>query len=330
MRLLIHEKSYRRCQADIDIHGAAVVPLLLNDAGEVRLDGAVVTPEAAAPDAAWANTDIFFGGGNRAFWSTAMKSPNLKWVQSGAAGFDNPIFGQVIAKGARLTTSHGQAVGMADYVLWGVLDYLQKGPARRAAHAAGEWSRTQFREIAGSNWTIVGFGAIGRGVAVRAGGFGAHVTGVRRSGRADDAAERMAGLAELPDLLPTTDVLVLCTPLTAETRHIANAAAFARMKPGSVLVNVGRGPLVDERALLAALDRDAPAHAVLDVFEIEPLPSDSPFWTHPKVTLTPHSSGMSIGNAPRNDALFVQNLRRFVAGDPLEHEATAEDVLAAA
>jgi len=138
----------------------------------------------------------------------------------------------------------------------------------------------------------------------------------------------MATLAELPDLLPDTDVLVLATPLTAETRHLGNAANFARMKPGSVLVNVGRGGLVDEPALLAALDRDAPAHAVLDVFETEPLPPDSPFWSHPKVALTPHSSGMSVGNAPRNDALFLDNLRRFVAGEPLEHEATAADVLA--
>ena len=328
MRLLIHEKSYRRNQAGIDGHGAAVVPLLLDDAGEIRLNGEVVTTEDARPDAAWANTDIFFGGGNRAFWSAVMKSPGLKWVQSGAAGFDNPIFGQVIAKGARLTTSHGQAVGMADYVLWGVLDHLQRGPERRAAQAAGEWTRTQFREIAGSNWTIVGFGAIGRGVAARAAAFGAHVTGVRRSAKPDPAAERMATLAELPELLPTTDVLVLCTPLTAETRHVANAEAFARMKPGSVLVNVGRGGLVDEPALLAALDRDAPAHAVLDVFETEPLPSGSPFYAHPKVTLTPHSSGMSVGNAPRNDAIFVENLRHFVAGEPLEHEATATDVLA--
>ena len=330
MRLLIHETSYRRNQAGIDVHGAAVVPLLLNDAGEVRLDGVVIPPEAAAPDAAWANTDIFFGGGNRAFWSAVMKSPALTWVQSGAAGFDNPIFGQVIQKGAKLTTSHGQAVGMADYVLWGVLDHLQKGPERRAAQAAGQWTRSQFREIAGSNWTIVGFGAIGQGVAVRAAAFGAHVTGVRRSARPDPVAERMATLAELPGLLPTTDVLVLCAPLTAETRHIANADAFSRMKPGSVLVNVGRGPLVDEPALLAALDRDAPAHAVLDVFAIEPLPSGSPFWAHPKVTLTPHSSGMSVGNAARNDALFLENLRRFVAGEPLEHEATAADVLAGA
>ncbi|WP_293905017.1 D-2-hydroxyacid dehydrogenase [Phenylobacterium sp.] len=218
---------------------------------------------------------------------------------------------------------------MADYVMWGVLDVLQRGPERRAAQAAGEWSRTTFREIAGTRWTLVGFGAIGRGVAVRAKAFGAHITGVRRNPADDPVADRIAALADLPGLLPDTDVLVLCAPLTPETRHIANAAAFGRMKPGSILVNVGRGPLVDEPALLAALDKGAPAHAVLDVFETEPLAADSPFWTHPAVTLTPHSSGMSAGNTPRNDVIFVENLRRFLAGEPLENEATAAEVLAA-
>ena len=84
----------------------------------------------------------------------------------------------------------------------------------------------------------------------------------------------------------------------------------------------------DIDVIKAALDRGAPAHAVLDVFETEPLPADSPFWTHPGVTLTPHSSGMSAGNAPRNDAIFIENLRRYLAGEPLEHEATADEVLA--
>ena len=327
MRLLIHERSYARVRAAIDT-GPAIELLLINDAGDLTLNGAAITPDDAAPDLAWANTDTFFTGAGRNFMAATLKSPNLKWVQSGAAGFDNPAFGKIVQKGARLTTSHGQAVGMADYVLWGVLDVLQNGAGRRADQAAGVWKRSPFREMAGSRWTIIGFGAIGRGVAVRARAFGAEITGVRRSGRADTAADRIATLAELPDLLPETDVLVLCTPLTAETRHVAGAEAFRRMKRGSILVNVGRGGLVDEPALLAALDRDAPAHAVLDVFATEPLPSDSPFWAHPKVTLTPHASGMSAGNAPRNDAIFVENLRRYLAGEPLEHEATAEEVLA--
>jgi phosphoglycerate dehydrogenase-like enzyme len=328
MRLLIHERSLDRIRAAIEAAGGPLDYVTIDDAGEIRFAGAAISVDEARPDIAWANQDTFFSGAGRNFMTATLKSPDLKWVQSGAAGFDNPVFGKIVEKGARLTTSHGQAVGMADYVLWGVLDHLQRGPARRAAQAAGEWTRTPFREIAGSRWTIIGFGAIGRGVAVRARAFGAQVTGVRRSARPDEAAERMATLADLPDLLPDTDVLVLATPLTPETRHVAGAAAFARMRPGSVLVNVGRGGLVDEPALLAALDRGAPAHAVLDVFETEPLPADSPFWTHPGVTLTPHSSGMSAGNAPRNDAIFVDNLRRYLAGEPLQHEATAADVLA--
>jgi phosphoglycerate dehydrogenase-like enzyme len=209
-----------------------------------------------------------------------------------------------------------------------VLDHWQGGPARRAAQAAREWKRMPFREIADSRWLVIGFGAIGEGVAERVNAFGGRVTGVRRSGAAHPAAERMAQLADLPRLLPEADVVVLCCPLTAETRHVADAGFFGAMKQGSVLANVGRGGLVDEAALLAALDRGAPEHAVLDVFETEPLPAESPFWNHPRVALTGHASGMSAGNPIRNDRLFIENLRRFLAGEPLLHEASAAEVLA--
>jgi phosphoglycerate dehydrogenase-like enzyme len=217
---------------------------------------------------------------------------------------------------------------MADYVLWGVLDALQDGPRRRAAQAAREWARLPFREIDGSRWVIVGFGAIGQAVAVRARAFGAQVTGVRRNPAPDPAAERIASPADLPSLLPEADVVVLCAPATPQTRHIADAGFFARMKPGAVFVNVGRGALVDEPALLAALARGVPDHAVLDVFETEPLPPDSAFWGHPRVTLTAHASGFSAGNALRNDRLFVENLDRWIGGRPLLDEADPKDVLA--
>lgn len=327
MRLLIYEPSYRRLRPQIDAL-KGVEPLVLDKAGAVALNGQAVPPEAVDAEAAWTNADVFFSPVARAFMVAMLKSPSLKWVQSGAAGFDNPVFGQIVQKGATLTTSHGQAVGMADYVLWGVLDALQGGPARRAAQAAREWTRHPFREIAGTRWLVVGFGAIGKGVADRARAFGAHVTGVRRNPAPDPSADRIAAQADLPALLPEADVVVLACPLTAETRHMGDAGFFAAMKAGSILVNVGRGGLVDEPALLAALDKGVPEHAVLDVFETEPLPTESPFWAHPRVTLTPHSSGMSSGNATRNDALFLDNLARFAGGQPLLNAADPKDVLA--
>lgn len=327
MRLLIHERSYRRNEAAIAAHGPAVEPLLLTDTGEVTLNGVALGLDDARPEAAWMNSDVFFSGAMRPFATAALKSPDLKWVQSGAAGFDNAVFGQIVQKGAALTTSHGQAVGIADYVLWGVLDVYQGGPARRAAQAAHDWTRLPYRELEGSRWVVLGFGAIGQGVAARAKAFGAHITGVRRSGGSDPAADRMVTPAQFVDVIADADVVALCAPATPETRHIANAEAFGRMKPGSVLVNVGRGALVDEPALLAALAAGAPGHAVLDVFEAEPQPADSPFWDHPQVTLTPHAAGMSSGNAPRNDALFLENLGRYLTGQPLENVADPKDVL---
>lgn len=327
MRLLIHETSFRRLEpAIVAIPG--IEPLRMQPDGAILLNGAAVSSDDAEPEAAWANADVFFGQASRDFMVALLKSPKLAWVQSGAAGFDHPIFGQLVDKGARLTTSHGQSVGMAEYVLATVLDVFQKGAERRAAQRDHAWSRIAFREVTGSRWLVVGFGAIGQGVAVRAKAFGAHVTGVRRDQAAHPAADRIAALEDLPKLLPGADVVVLCAPLTAQTRHVANDRFFAAMKDDAVLVNVGRGALVDEAALLAALDAGRPSHAILDVFETEPLPADSRFWDHPRVSLTAHCSGVTDGQHTRNDELFVENLRRYAAGEPLLHEAKPEDVRA--
>ncbi|MDB5441752.1 MAG: hypothetical protein JWP73_128 [Phenylobacterium sp.] len=330
MRLLIYEPSYRRLRAAIDGLGRKVEPVLVDETGALTLGGQPTTVEDAAIEAAWANNEVWLGPVARDFSVAILKSPDLKWLQSGAAGFDHPIFGQLVARGVRLATSHGQAVGIADYVLWGVLDHLQRGPERRAAQGAADWKRgLRFRELAGSEWLVIGFGAIGQGVGLRARAFGARVTGVRRNPAPDPAADLIAAQADIPALLPRADVVVLSVPLTPATRHLVDAAFLAAMKPRSVLVNVGRGGLVDEPALLAALDKGAPEHAVLDVFETEPLPKESPFWAHPQVTLTPHLSGATEGQAARNDARFLDNLRRYLAGEPLLNEADPKDVLAA-
>ena len=233
---------------------------------------------------------MYSSGASRNFMIAALKSDALKWVHSGAAGFDHPVFRQLVEKGVRLTNSHGQAISIAEYVLAEVLGYLQHLQKRREEQAAHRWTRLPFREVMGGRWLVVGFGAIGQAVAERAGGFGAKITGVRRNQAAHPLAERIAPLSQAATLAAEADVVVLSPPLTAETRGLADAAFFAAMKPGSIFVNVGRGGLVDEPALLAALDKGVPEHATASA--------------------------------------VAEDLRRYLAGEPLISEVARQDVLA--
>jgi phosphoglycerate dehydrogenase-like enzyme len=127
-------------------------------------------------------------------------------------------------------------------------------------------------------------------------------------------------------VLPEADVVVLACALNDETRGMCDEAFFRAMKPGAVLINIGRGGLVDEDALRSGLDRDQPGHAVLDVFRTEPLPADSWFWDHPKVRVSAHTSNSGDGNAGRGDELFLENLRRYLAKEPLLNEADPREV----
>lgn len=319
-RLLVFEASGRQIAPQLVRHAGALEILTMNAEGRFTLDGQPFDQQNPAPTLAWATHDLFTTPVARDFMVALLKSPNLKWLQSASAGVDNPVFGQLIARGVRLTTSHGQSVAMADYVLAGVLDHFQRGAERRAAQVTGDWKRMQVREVLGTRWLIVGFGAVGQAVAARAKAFGAHVVGARRNQAADPSADRIVAPDRLADEVREADVVVLACPLSAETRHMANADFFASMKDGAVLVNVGRGGLVDEAALLAGLDVGKPAHAVLDVFETEPLPADSPFWSHPRVSMTAHASGIGNGQSDRNRDLFLDNLNLYLSGRPLRNE----------
>ena len=326
-RLLIYEPSFQTVRDAVMAYGDVIETILIDSAGNLALAGRAVSVAEACPHLAWASGDLFESAAARDFLQAVLKSPCLDWVQSGAAGFDHPIFGQIVGKGARLTTSHGQSVGMADYVMAGVLDHFQNGPARRAAQSKRDWRRIPFREIDGSVWLLVGFGAIGQDIARRASSFGARIIGVRRNPAAHPLADAIVSLDAMHAQLPDADVVVLCMPANNATRRLADGQFFEAMKLGSVLVNVGRGSLVDEPALLRALDRGAPAHAVLDVFMTEPLPEDSLFWDHPSVNVTGHTSGNTGGQKRRNETLFLDNLGRFVRGEPLLGEVDAKDVL---
>jgi phosphoglycerate dehydrogenase-like enzyme len=164
---------------------------------------------------------------------------------------------------------------------------------------------------------IVGVGGIGQAIAERAAAFGMRVYGSRRTPRPTPGIELVVGADGWRELLPAADYIVVAAPLTAETRGMIDAAALAAMKPTAYLINIARGAVLDEPALLAALRAGRLAGAALDTFEPEPLPADSALWAMPNVTITPHATAHSPRMHARQLALYVENLVRFRDGQPL-------------
>jgi phosphoglycerate dehydrogenase-like enzyme len=230
-------------------------------------------------------------------------------------------------KGVRLSKSSAQATPIAEYVVGHALSLQLPINQAAALQARHEWKSTPYREIGNTRWLMAGFGNIGHEIAKRIKPFGAHLTVVRRSPAAEgDLVDKVITLKDIAAALPDTDVVVLACALNDETRNMCDEAFFRAMKPGAILINIGRGGLVDEDALKAGLDRDQPAHAVLDVFHTEPLPADAWFWDHPKVRVTAHTSNSGDGNLGRGDELFLENLRRYLAKAPLLNEADPSEV----
>ena len=184
-----------------------------------------------------------------------------------------------------------------------------------------------FREIWRTNWLIIGYGPIGQELSKRAKAFDATITVVRRSPATSEVVDRAGTMADLSEFLPDADVIVLACPLNDETRGFGGEDFFAAVKPGAILVNIARGKLIDDAAMIAALDDGRVAHAVLDVFHTEPLPEADPLWSHPNVRLTPHTSFAGSGGRARWDELFLDNLSRFVKGEPILAEVDPKDIV---
>jgi phosphoglycerate dehydrogenase-like enzyme len=327
MQVLMYDRSFARVRASLERHLPDVEPLLMSKDGSLALVGTAsmashpIAPADAAPVAAWANSDLYDGGPARDFMVLCLKSRSLRWLQSGAAGFDHPVFSSLVDNGVALSTSNASAIAIAEYVLAAVLGEYQPQQQRRELQRDRRWQRVRFREVAGTTWLVIGVGNIGSEVATRARAFGATVIGVRRTPRGDEPVDRMIAPAAVPDALPACDVVVLCAPANPESAHLVDAAFLSRLKTGSLLVNISRGALIDEAALLASLERGVPECAVLDVFETEPLPESSPLWSHPRVRVSAHDAAGSDGYVGRSDALFLSNLQRFAAGEAPLHLA---------
>jgi phosphoglycerate dehydrogenase-like enzyme len=322
MRILLTATAFERFGDRLPDDAA---PAVMERDGSLR-DG--TSWEDADVEVAWPTADLFEPDAPlRPFFGFLLQSTTLRWIQSPAAGVDAPVFAQLVRKGIRLTTSHVTDIPISEYVLRSVLDHYQRPEEWVASSAERAWRRHDFREVHGTTWLVVGLGAIGASTAVKARAFGAHVIGVRRTPSGDEPVDRMVTPADVLDVVGEADVVVLAAPSTPETRHLVDAAFLAAMKQASLLVNIARGALVDEDALVAALDRgDTIEAAVLDVTAVEPLPAESPLWDHAAVTITPHDAAGGTGRFSRAADLFVENLRRYRGGEDLLHEVTVDEL----
>ena len=269
-------------------------------------------PEADVAFTPFVDRDIF------------ASASRLRWVQSPAVGVGSLMFPELLASAVVLTSARGiRARSIAEHVLGVTIALARQLPATLRAQTAHRWAQDELETAAqtlqGARMGIVGLGAIGLEVVKLAAPFGLRVTAIRRRAGEPppDGVEAVWPPARLPDLLAHSDVVVLAAPHTPETKRLIGRAQLDRIKPGALLVNVARGKLIDDEAVIAALRDGRLGGAALDVFSQEPLDASSPYWDLPNVIITPHTSGAMKDYWTPLVALFADNLRRFEKGAPL-------------
>lgn len=251
----------------------------------------------------------------------------LRWVQVPAVGVGGLLYPELVASAVVVTCARGvRARAIAEHVLGVTIALARQLPLAIRAQVRREWIQDVFeretsgvRTLAGRRMGIVGLGSIGQEVAKMAAAFGLRVSAIRRrvGGRLPDGVDEVLPPDRLLDLLAESDVVVLAAPLTPATDRLIGRRELARITPGAFLINVSRGNLVDDPALVQALGEGRLGGAALDVFTDEPLGGDSPYWDMPNVIVTPHACGAMHDYWPRLVELFADNLRRFERGDPL-------------
>ncbi len=300
-----------------------------------------VIPAARAeeiPEARWADAEVLYT------WNVLPDpedAPNLKWVQFNSAGIDPFVDHPLLHKQDLIaTTMSGVIAGqIAEYVLMAMLAFGQQLPKLNRLKAAHrwppekeKWEQLMPRELRHSTVGILGYGSIGRQVARLLQPFGATVLAAKKDamhpedpgyileGMGDphgDFFDRLYPIEALHSLLAESDFVVVSLPLTEGTHHLLDKEALKKMRPTAYLINIGRGELVDQEALVAALREHRLAGAALDVFEEEPLPEDSPLWQLENVILSPHIAGLSHSLREETLSLFIENLNRYLAELPL-------------
>jgi phosphoglycerate dehydrogenase-like enzyme len=245
----------------------------------------------------------------------------VRWIHAASIGVDTLLFEEVVNSGVIVTNTRGLFERpVAEYVLALMLLFAKDLRATLALQREGRWRYRETETLAGRRLVLCGAGAIAREIARIARLLGMEVVAVGRRPRRDDPAFGVVhGVAELDALLAQASYLVLTLPLTNETRGLLDAARLARLPRGARVINVGRGAVIDEPALLDALQSGHVAAAALDVFADEPLPPDHPFWAMPQVVVSPHMAGDVVGWRDVAVDAFLENLGRWRSGRPLLH-----------
>lgn len=243
---------------------------------------------------------------------------NVKAVLSLWAGVERIVTNPTLTQPLCRMVDSGLERGMTEWVLGHVLRH-HLGMDQHILGQDGVWRAGRVPPLAADrSVTILGLGALGRASAMALKAVGFEVSGWTRSARDLPGIRCHSGEAGLKDALSQAQILVLLLPQTADTRHVLNAQTLGWLPRGAIVINPGRGPLIDDTALLAALDSGQIGHATLDVFEVEPLPADHPYWAHPKVTVTPH---IAATTRPKSAAQAVAgNVARSLKGQPLLHQ----------
>lgn len=328
----IHVERIRAASDRVRVHHhPELLPVPRHEADHIGVPRQLDTAEEARWNSLLERAEILFDFDYHRMNAFRERARNVRWIQASSAGVGRFLrrHGLDAPGGPRITTAAGvHARPLAEFVMWAMLGFAKNYPLARRQQRERVWSRFHNDDLEGKTLAIVGLGAIGREVARLAEGLGLHITGTKRSIEGLEAGElgvdKLYPIGDLHALLAEADYVCLVAPQTPETEGMMDAAAFGAMKEGAVLINIGRGALVDEDALIAALDDGPLAGAVLDVARREPLPPDNPLWERDDVIIFPHSASTSKHENRRLTDLFVDNLQRYLDGQPLRNEFVSE------
>ena len=268
----------------------------------------------------WSDTDIAFAWGQMNLDPFLSEAPNLKWIQTLSAGVDQILTPKVIERNIPVTNTKGiHGIPISEYIFATLLSFNRELPKIQEQQKSKIWKKVTGNEIFGKTIGIVGLGAIGNEIAKRAKAFGMTVLGSKHSKTNEPLVDQLFGPDELDQLLPQCDVVVLALPSTEATQGLFDLEKFKLMRPTSIFINISRGDIVIESDLIKALQENIIKHAILDVFQTEPLPDTSPLWTLPNSTLTPHISASTPYYVDRAIDIFTANLKLYLEDKSLKN-----------